>query len=548
MHERSEREGCIGRARARRRSLLSRLLHTVLLPRLLRTVADRRVMIVQAAGFDESLLILSDVHLGNDLNDLTSEGERRSAQVDSDLVDLLAHYRRAPRTGRRWRLIIAGDFVDFIGMALRPFDPSSEPNDEERTHGLGNTAEHARLKLRAAAARHRPVFEAIAAFVAEGHALTIVHGNHDIDFHWDAVKHELRALLAQAARAKNSTAQTGTASAGTAQTGTASTHAIEGEAPFESRIDFAQWFYYVRDVAYVEHGHQYDMLCSTENVMAPLSPADPHRIARSFSEILLRWVVRPTRGVPEYGHDRMGIVDYLRLAVRLGARDLVRLGARFASAVVELFRIRRAALSRAALAAREEHERRMAALAEATLVGIDRLRALAALQVAPVTRSASKILASVLLDRAIVACAAVAIIAAIALAEGCKPWSLAAMGAVAAAWGMCHRHLTMRRRAWFGERLDNGETLVERASHLARLFPAAFVVMGHTHMPAFVAVEGGATTYVNVGSWHEGESRSDRPARHRAARTHLVIHPADSGPTAEFLAWDAGGPRKFRQK
>jgi UDP-2,3-diacylglucosamine pyrophosphatase LpxH len=493
--------------------------------------------IVQAGSFDESLLILSDVHLGNDLNDLTTDGERRSAQVDVDLVDLLAHYRRAPRTGRRWRLIIAGDFIDFIGMALRPFDPSSEPNDEERAHGLGNTAEHARMKLRAAAARHRAVFEAIAAFVAEGHALTVVHGNHDIEFHWDAVKHELRGLLAQAAAAIADSAEPAPANGGR----------VEGETPFESRIDFAQWFYYVRDVAYVEHGHQYDTLCSTENVMAPLSPVDPRRITRSFSEILLRWVVRPTRGVPEYGHDRMGIVDYLRLAARLGVRDLVRLGARFASAIVELFRIRRAALSRAALAAREEHERRMAALAEATRVGIDRLRALAALQVAPVTRSGSKILASVLLDRALVACVAGATIGAIALVEGLNPWSLAAMGVVAAAWGISHRHLTRRRRAWFGERLDNGEALAERASHLARLFPAAFVVMGHTHMPAFVPVEGGATTYVNVGSWHEGESRSDRPVRQRAPRTHLVIHPADSGPTAEFLAWGAGGPRKFGQ-
>ena len=40
--------------------------------------------------------------------------------------------------------------------------------------------------------------------------------------------------------------------------------------------------------------------------MAPLSPMDPKRIARSFWDVLLRWVVRPTRGMPEYGHERMG--------------------------------------------------------------------------------------------------------------------------------------------------------------------------------------------------------------------------------------------------
>jgi predicted phosphodiesterase len=105
----------------------------------------------------------------------------------------------------------------------------------------------------------------------------------------------------------------------------------------------------------------------------------------------------------------------------------------------------------------------------------------------------------------------------------------------------------MRRLAWFGEKLDNDATLVDRAGHLARLFPAAFVVMGHTHTPAMVPVAEGTATYVNVGSWHEGESAGaeEGAATFRAARTHLVIHPAPKGPTAEFLAWSPAGPRKF---
>ncbi len=471
-----------------------------------------------SAAFDESLLILSDVHLGNDLNDLAPDAARRSTQVDTDLVSLLAHYGRAPAAGKRWRLVIAGDFIDFIGMALLPrgdADLATPPSEEERLHGLGNAADHARVKLRAVIARHRPVFAAIAAFVAGGHALTIVHGNHDVEFHWDLVKEELRAQLA----------------------------ALAGDPrpAFGERIDFAPWFYYVGGVAYVEHGHQYDTLCSTELVMAPLSPRDPRRIARSFSDVLLRWVVRPTRGVPEYGHERMGIVDYLRLGGRLGARGIVRLVARFAGAVVEMFRLQRASLSDAAATLREEHERRMAALAARMRVGLERLRALAALQVPPVTRSTSKILAGVLLDCLAVAVAAPLAMAFLAFFAGRSVWGWGAIGAVATGWGLAHRHLTRRRRAWFGEHLDNDATLVERAGSLARLFPAAFVVMGHTHTPAVVPVADGAATYVNVGSWHEAEAAG----AHRAARTHLVIHPADSGPTAEFLAWGPDGPRRF---
>jgi UDP-2,3-diacylglucosamine pyrophosphatase LpxH len=479
-----------------------------------------------STGFDESLLILSDVHLGNDLNDLTRHGARRSTVVDSDLASLLAHYRRTKPSGHRWRLVIAGDFIDFIGMAILPRDGelATEPSDEERRHGLGNAADHGRLKLRAVVARHRVVFEALADFVADGHALTIVHGNHDVEFHWDGVKQELRTVLVEIAADRRG---------GDAEL------ALE----FAARIEFAPWFYYVGGVAYVEHGHQYDTLCSTEHVMAPLSPLDPRRIARSFSDVLLRWVVRPTRGVPEYGHHNMGAVDYVLLAARLGSVGLVRLAMRFVSAIVELFRVRRAFLSERAHALREEHERRMAALAEATRVGIERLRALAALQAPPVTRSISRILAGLLLDRIAVGVAATSAMGVIAIAGAHHPWRWPALAAIALGWSLGHLHLRARRRALFGERLDNHETLVERAGHLAHLFPAAFVVMGHTHTPAMVSLREGASTYVNVGSWHEAEG-AEAPS-HRAARTHLVIHPAPSGPTAEFLAWSPGGPQRF---
>jgi UDP-2,3-diacylglucosamine pyrophosphatase LpxH len=481
----------------------------------------------------ESLLILSDVHLGNDLNDLTREGSRRSKNVDADLASLLTHYRVSPCAGKRWRLVIAGDFIDFVGMSILPravferVDGRGQEgvSDEERQHGLGNSSDHASMKLHAVAERHSVVFDALADFLSAGHAITIVHGNHDVEFHWDAVKDGLRALLAAIAAKRNGW----------------STEATARE--FATRIEFAPWFYYVGGVAYVEHGHQYDTLCSTDHVMAPLSPGDPRRIARSFSDVLLRWVVRPTGRVPEYGHERMGVVDYVLLGASLGTGGVLRLLMRFVSAVVELFRLRRAHLSEAAHALREEHERRMALLAEKTRVGVERLRALAALQVPPVTRSVRKILASVLLDRIGVGVAASAAIVALAIAGRHRAWPWGLVAVVAVAWVWTHRRLTVQRREWFGEKLDNDAILVERAGHLARLFPAAFVVMGHTHTPAMVPVAKGAATYVNVGSWHEAEPTGNNGFR--AARTHLVIHPNDDGPTAEFLAWSPEGPRRF---
>ena len=478
----------------------------------------------------ESLLVFSDVHLGSDLNDCTQNVTRRSASIDRDLVLFLEHYRREKPSGERWRIVIAGDFIDFIGMAIavprastaggtRPStELTTEPNEEERAHGLGNASDHARLKLRRVADRHADVFAELARFVADGHALTLVHGNHDIEFHWDGVKDDFRAVLLGHARRE---------------------HPELSAEEFGGRIEFRQWFFYQDGVAYIEHGHQYDPFCSTEHIMAPLSPLDPRRIARGFTDVLLRYVVRPTLGMKEHGHEQAGLLDYISFAVRLGFGGLYRLAARFTVAVQELFRLRTAHLAEATLLLKAEHEKRVALLSEATRIGMDRLRALLSLQVPPITRSVRGILASVLLDKlalAVLAMISLLVVAVIGIYHG---HALYAGLGVLAAWALFHRHLSTQRT------VDPADQLVAKASQLAKLFPAAFVVMGHTHTP--VQVPAGTTTYINVGSWAEDDA-AEAPESHspRAPRTHLVIHMREARPEARLFTWESGmGPRRY---
>ncbi len=464
--------------------------------------------------------MFSDVHLGSDLNEHPLPGIRRSPSIDRDLVALLAHYRKTPPKGSRWRIVVAGDFIDFIGMAIRPRadELSTAPSEEEKEHGLGNASDHARVKVKRVAARHADVFHELATFVADGHALTFVHGNHDLELYWDDVKAEIKEQLWTAAR-----------------------RAEVDPVAFADRIAFNEWFFYDENLAYIEHGHQYDEFCATPTFMAPLSPADPRRIRRGFCDVLLRFVVRQTRGLREHGHDKMGLVDYVQLGTRLGLRGGVRLLVRFVYAVRELFRVRSEYFLEPARALREEHDRRMGLLAVATRIGLDRLRALAALQVPPVTASIGGILASVLLDRLAVAMACSLALVVTALVAGVRHHNFWYAGAcIAVAWLLSHRYLSSRRK------VDPDEFLVERAAHLSRLFPAAFVVMGHTHVPLRVPVSQ-ATTYINVGSWAEEEAEGERASmRVRAARTHLVIDRGETGPTAHFLTWSPDdGPQSF---
>lgn len=469
---------------------------------------------------NESLLVLSDVHLGSDLNDLTPPEARihRAREIDEDLVRLLRHYRDAAAPNGRWRLVIAGDFIDFIGMTVHVADASlsTPPTAEEEAFGLGNAEDHAREKMRRVALRHADVFAALASFVERGHALTLVHGNHDLELHWDGVQQEMRKVL----RA----------------------HAPSADDAFDERIGFQPWFYYVDGVAYIEHGHQYDAYCATDHIMAPRSPLDPRRIMRGFCDVLLRRVVRPTPGVREHGHEHMGIVDYIMVGARLGLGGMFRLGVRFFGAVLELFRLRRQHFAQAGTALREEHERRMGLLAEATRMGIDRLRSLAALQVPPITRSIRGILASVLLDRlalGLLCSLLVIVLGIVAARHGHQLWLLPA--SVAVGWGIAHRLLTRARQ------VDPTEVLTDRAAHLAKLFPVAFVVMGHTHIPAQVPVSASAT-YINLGAWAEEEAEDPEHAW-RAPRTHLVIRMSENGPVADLLAWDTatGTPRVYEK-
>jgi UDP-2,3-diacylglucosamine pyrophosphatase LpxH len=464
----------------------------------------------------ESLIVLSDVHLGSDLVSYAPSGitPARTKQVDEDLVRLLDHYRSHPPPTGSWRLVIAGDLIDFIGMVLAPDQSTlrTEPTAEERAHGLGNAEDHAAWKMRAVAVRHLDVFATLARFVADGHALTIIRGNHDLELHWEAVQSELREILvAHAQRAVG--------------------ESFDREA-FLARLDFSPWFFFQDGVAYIEHGHQYDRFCSTDHLLAPLSPIDPRRIARGFSDVLLRFVVRQTARLSEHGHESRGVLQYLAIAWRLGVGGGLALARRYVLAIRELFRVRHAYLTGATVELRRQHEAAMATLAHARRVSLERVRALYEMRVPPITRTISGILGSLLVDRLMLGAGCAMLLLVIALVSvwhGDVAWAALSVPML---WLVVRRVLTRQRH------IESEHELALRAPALARLFGAPFVVMGHTHVAAREDL--GGATYINLGSWAESEGEL------RASRSHLVIHPGDTGPTAELLSWDAlRGPLRF---
>ena len=466
---------------------------------------------------DTNYLLFSDVHLGADLvqhaRPWTVSRLRQVLRIDRELSGMLDHYRQHAEPGRPWKLIIAGDLVDFMGMSIAPREGHALETPltaEEHLHGLGSASDHAGQKMRAVAERHALVFQKLAQFVAAGHSLVLVRGNHDVDFYWETA----RAAFVQALVERSGD------------------ELVDPEvcAAFERRVEFRHWFYYVEGLLYVEHGHQYDETCAYDNVLAPLSPSDPKRIAYSFSDILMRYVVRPTRGMGNSGHDGKTMAHYIQMAFSMGLRGALELGGRYWRAAMAMLRGVRQHFSVHAHTVRQEHERHLSELGERLRLSLDKLRALSALSAKPVTLGTRAILRSLFLDLAAAMAGSTLLIGVLLLTA--IPVAYVAPLAVALGSGI---YVWMKS----SRVIDQCAALRQGAARVAELFPARFVVMGHTHAPLMEPLATGAT-YVNLGGWAEDDldEVEDKPDT-AAPRTHLVIRHENGEPRAELRRWNS---------
>ena len=144
-----------------------------------------------------------------------------------------------------------------------------------------------------------------------------------------------------------------------------------------------------------------------------------------------------------------------------------------------------------------------------------------------------------MLDR--VAGAAVAVVAVIWLIAARWTPALGFQLGAAAALGVPLALLWRRARG----AIDASDSLRERAARVAALFPAAFVVMGHTHLPEVGESADGTATYVNLGAWAEEETPDSSPGS-PASRTHLVVEHVDGRPKGLLFRWtEEQGPEHF---
>jgi UDP-2,3-diacylglucosamine pyrophosphatase LpxH len=453
-------------------------------------------------------ILLSDIHLGADLVQHVRPWSRDSwlteqAEIDHRLESMIEHH--VERAERTIRFVIAGDFVDFIGMSLPPPDERTLPSGltaEERDHGLGSASDHSAHKVRAVAARHERVFRALARALDVGHELVIVQGNHDAEWHWPAARRAfLEGLSAHVANARREA--------------------------LRKRVQFHPWFYYVPGLLYVEHGHEFDPMCSYGDPLLPLCPRDPRRIRATPSEVLLRYVARPTRGLSTHGHEQAGFGTYLRMARTFGPVGAVRLFVRFARASLRLLRD---STGRPGMKLERRSARRLRALGRHYHVGTDLLRTLKSFHTRPIARSAQGLVRCLYWDR-------IALALFVALA-----WALALLSAPyqdALRWSLLATvcAVLVGLVSSRGRDIDPSPRMRRGAWEIARRLGVPYVVMGHTHEPRFERLSSGGC-YVNLGHWGQDELPEDRDQRVIPVSSYLrLVHDGEEGYRATLCAW-----------
>lgn len=475
------------------------------------------------------LLLLSDIHLGHDLK--REEIRRRGGfesllaadGLDRQLCAFLEHYAQRRSEGG-WRLVLAGDVVDFIGICLTPKDLGEKAPfslvAEEEEFGLEQGPARCAWMMRVVARRHAPFFRRLAWFLSRGHELVVIRGNHDAAFFWTEVQQAFRGCLVDAAREEG----------------------LEPEviSAMGDQVRFEPWFYLEPGRIFVEHGHLHDEYCADPDPRV-VKADRPDRLQHPISALLLRYFCNR---FPTLDHDAddwtwkqyvrwfwvtekplvvlltfvkalaMVLLPTFRRGLRKARRIRRRWSALRASVAAEVWNEEPSpeAYSSRFLPGRAEAERLVTAMGRLVYRS-------ARLGAHGLTRMFH-------LDRAAV------VAASMILAGGCvamdAPWEFKGV----AAMGLLVPALLVERRIARTRRFNSAPKLLEAAEELARVANVPLVVMGHSHRPVDRVLGDCRTRYVNLGAWigaMHGSSEAGFP--------HLVVR----GISAEFRRWTSSG-------
>jgi UDP-2,3-diacylglucosamine pyrophosphatase LpxH len=215
---------------------------------------------------DKNYVFVSDLHLSEGfLVEENHYDRNEDFFYDDAFARFLAYLQKQREDGKfkkPWRLVINGDFLDFLQVTtcpegdygstrVRGKDYQFKIRKKERSLGLGHTMANSLWKLDRIFDGHPEFFEAIAGFLAYGNDLIIITGNHDAEFTYPEVRELFREKLEFSAEdffAYNREKLRTSGLPGKDET-------VKN---VSARVYFVRWYYYEKGLFYAEHGCQYD--------------------------------------------------------------------------------------------------------------------------------------------------------------------------------------------------------------------------------------------------------------------------------------------------
>jgi UDP-2,3-diacylglucosamine pyrophosphatase LpxH len=451
-------------------------------------------------------LVVSDLHLCDveDHPDGWKRYKRQSYVFDDELAALLADFEAAG--GDELTLVLNGDIFDFDLVSAVPADPPFPVSRVERRRGLDATPAKSRWKLEHMLAHHPGFVATVAGFLARGHEVVYLLGNHDREVHFPEVRAVLEAALERAGGVL-------------------------------ARFRIEEWFYYVPGQIYVEHGQQYDYYSSFRHLLAPVVETGGERVlAVPMGNLANRYLLsRMGFFNPHSGEYILNVFRYLAHWLRYYAwsRRGLFIPWLWGSLVVvaTLLRLKPKLLpTPPAQTARVAEAARRYGLPEATVTALWRLHR------PPITERFFRIFREFWIDRLLIAILMTGGTVALALV----PIPL---------WIKLMVPLSSFPLLYFiYEWLARGESIfsIEKkfpgyARQIAALLPAQVVTFGHTHVPRLIPLDEGVT-FVDTGTWAPIMRPADSDKLAPGYRNYLVVEPGSARPGVTLGCWHRAAP------
>ena len=457
------------------------------------------------ANISTNILVVSDLHFGEELLPGASTERRRAVDLGATAFREFMRYQAVRRLGGRpWRLVIAGDLFDFMSVVVPSTPAQPARNADERRLGIGRGTRAGVARMSLICDVHVPLLTDMVRFAGAGHSIEIIVGNHDVELLSADVVAELERHLRLAG----------------------------ADDRVMSRIKVVPWFVYIPGTAWIEHGHVYDEGCSFEFNLAPTDPKDG-RLLFNADYAAIRYLGTTVPDLDPHGIEEWSFWGYIRYGWGMGIRSFTRLLLAYGRFMVALFAARAMHQSfKGRDARRRVHRERLTQVAAEGGISVETASAIDRLARTPLTVSWRRLGRMLMLDRwGVISGTVIAIFAVLLVLP--FGWALAGAAVIVLAAGATSR--------WLGKHLVTSQLPMRAVpQRLRRHVDAPVVVFGHTHDPRWQPLRGGGL-YVNSGTWLPAL----RPGLRRSF-THVLIQPrVGTSPVVELRQWRDGMSQPF---